>query len=333
MRIFIAFAFTTIIALSASPAPAAEPIGAAVVIVKQVTASLGADARTLQNSDNVHQDELIEVSADGLGELKLNDATKVALGPGSKLLLDKFVYDPNKSSGAIAVNLMAGTFRFITGVASKPSYVVRVPQASITVRGTIFDVYVQPDGVSWLLLLEGAVKICDERGQCRVLEEVGKLVRVTDTGIVEQPTRWAQLPDKTTEFDLAFPFVQRAPQVDPTNALTREAIVTQTEDSAKPSKKMPKRSSSDRKDDDSASVNRGSKGKNSGHRHRGHRRDYDDDYSEADSHHGHHDHHDDYEHDGGHRGGYGRHDHGHGHYEKYNDYGHGHHGGHHGDYD
>ena len=103
----------------------------------------------------------------------------MALGPGAKLMLDKFVYDGEKTKGTIAVNLVKGAFRFVTGVAAKPSYVVRVPQASITVRGTIFDVFVQDNGVSWLLLHEGAVTVCNERGKCRDLDEPGKLIRIT----------------------------------------------------------------------------------------------------------------------------------------------------------
>jgi len=75
----------------------------------------------------------------------------VALGPGSRLLLDKFVYDPQKGSGTIVLNLVKGAFRFVTGIASKPSYLIRVPNASITVRGTIFDIYIQENNVVWLL--------------------------------------------------------------------------------------------------------------------------------------------------------------------------------------
>lgn len=210
-------------ALTAASASAAEPIGAAVVVVNQVTAKLD-QMRTLQQGDGVHQNEMIEVATDASSELKLNDETKMALGPGAKLVLDKFVYDANEPKGSVVVNLAKGAFRFVTGVAAKPSYVVRVPQASITVRGTIFDVFVQDNGVSWLLLHEGAVTICNDRGRCRDLDEPGKLIRVTDVGDVGAPTRWAKLPQKTANFDNAFPFVEKKPQESPP-VLTRDDIV------------------------------------------------------------------------------------------------------------
>ena len=67
----------------------------------------------LIEGDGVSQDEVIAVGSDALSELVFKDETKLALGPGSQVKLDKFVYDPDKTSGSIAVNLLKGTFRFM----------------------------------------------------------------------------------------------------------------------------------------------------------------------------------------------------------------------------
>lgn len=224
MKLWKALPATIGLCFAPLPANAADPIGAAVVVVNQVTAAFNRDTRTLSQGDSVHQDEVIEVATDASSELKLNDDTKMALGPGAKLLLDKFVYDGEKTKGNIAVNLVKGAFRFVTGVAAKPSYVVRVPQASITVRGTIFDVFVTESGASWLLLHEGAVQVCNERGSCRVLDEPGKLIRINDDGDVTPPSRWNNLKQKTN-FDDAFPFVDKQPPKDSPPVLTRDAIL------------------------------------------------------------------------------------------------------------
>ncbi len=217
-----------------------EPIGATLSVINVVTAEFNRDTRTLQTGDDVRQNELIDVSQDASTELKLNDDTKLALGPGAKLLLDKFVYDGEKSAGAIGVDLVQGAFRFITGVAAKPSYVIKVPSASITVRGTIFDVYVADDDTSWVLLHEGAVLICNARGQCQDHVEPGKLIRVSDKGDVGAPVRWAGLDGSDgLDFDLAFPFVVKPPTIDPTPILTRDDIMRQAaiEPEKAPSKK------------------------------------------------------------------------------------------------
>ncbi len=210
---------------TAAEAVEARQIGAAVTVVNLVTAELDRDTRSLQVGDRVHEYENIEVGVDAKGELKLDDETKLALGPGSRLKLDKFVYDADKSDGSIVLDLVKGTFRFITGVAAKPTYVIRTPAASITVRGTIFDLYVQEDGMTWLLLHEGVVRVCGDRGNCRLIDEVGKLLRVIG-GDVGAPVKWASLPGKdSVPFDTAFPFVAAPPTIDPTPLLTRDVII------------------------------------------------------------------------------------------------------------
>ena len=209
----------------AAGAVKSRQIGAAVTVVNLVTAELDRDTRSLQVGDRVHEYENIAVGLDAKGELKLDDETKLALGPGSRLKLDKFVYDADKSDGSIVLDLVKGTFRFITGVAAKPTYVIRTPAASITVRGTIFDLYVEEDGMTWLLLHEGAVRVCGDRGNCRIIDEVGKLLRVIG-GDVGAPVKWAALPGKeAVPFDTAFPFVASPPTIDPTPILTRDVII------------------------------------------------------------------------------------------------------------
>ena len=168
---------------------------------------------------------MIEVSADGTGEIRLRDNTQLALGPGSRLLLDQFVYDPDVSGGAIVLQLVKGAFRFMTGIAAKPAYVIRTPTASITVRGTIFDVYVQSSGMSWLLLIEGAIEVCNARDDCRLHDEPGKLIRITPDGDVGNPVQLGGFPKDGEPFESAFPFVVTPPQFDSDPVFTPDDIV------------------------------------------------------------------------------------------------------------
>lgn len=208
-----------------------DTIGQAIAIKNDVTAAFANDRRLLAKDDPVRQEEVIEVGENSLGELKFKDDTKLALGPGSRMTLDKFVYDPEKTNGSIVVNLLKGTFRFITGLAEKPSYQIKTPSASISVRGTIFDVYIRPDGSTWLLLIEGAIEVCTPSGKCRVLDEPGKFIEVSEhrrkgkrasgSGgpggwTVGAPVKWAALPGRrSTPIETAFPFVPAAPSFDP----------------------------------------------------------------------------------------------------------------------
>lgn len=228
------FPAAALLLFSLSTPARAELIGATLKVVNQVTAQFNRDTRTLIEGDGVSQDEVIAVASDALSELVFKDETKLALGPGSQMKLDKFVYDPEKTSGSIAVNLLKGTFRFMTGVADKPTYVIRTPAASITVRGTIFDVYVLADGTTWLLLHEGAVAVRNQRGKCSLLNSPGHLIRVTASGEVGIPVNWDDMPGSNgVPFDRAFPFVGSPPSMDPRPVFTRDAVLTMPAASSK----------------------------------------------------------------------------------------------------
>ena len=200
-------------------------IGDARTIVSIVKADFDKEERELTIGDVVRQDEVIEVSNDGRGEFRLNDDTKLALGPGARMVLDKFVYDSDKKTGSIILDLTKGAFRFITGVASKPTYLIRTPNASITVRGTIFDMYVLPDDSAWLLLHEGAVEVTSTKNVCHVLDRPGQLIQVDSGGTVSKPINWKDMPDRdAADFDVAFPFVAETPQIEPVPTTTRDAV-------------------------------------------------------------------------------------------------------------
>ncbi len=154
--------------------------------------------------------------------MRLNDETKLAMGPGAKLKLDKFVYDPDKATGTVAVDLTKGAFRFITGLAKKNSYLIRSPSASISVRGTIFDVYVDANGTMWVLLHEGSIEICNAAGQCKTINDPCGMVRVGSAGELTDAATWNRQPAvREIDFETAFPFVVRPPQIDPAPRYTR----------------------------------------------------------------------------------------------------------------
>lgn len=224
---------------SAALAASGDTIGEAIEVINLVTADYSRDTRTLQPGNDVRQDEKIAVGSDGRSELEFADQTKIALGPGSELMLDKFVYDSEKNSGSIVMDFVSGTLRFITGVAQKPTYVIRTPNASITVRGTIFDVYTPPKGgPTYLLLHEGGVKVCNKKKSCRDNNKPGRLVRISKTGKIDNPTVWSVLEGKDgIPFDLAFPFVLNPPLIDPSPVFTKGDIVN----AALPKKYKPKK--------------------------------------------------------------------------------------------
>ena len=75
--------------INATHALAAEKVGEAVLIK---TAVLGGN-RPLVVKAPVHRDERIRTSNTGLGQFVFRDGTKLAVGWGSSVVIDKYVFD------------------------------------------------------------------------------------------------------------------------------------------------------------------------------------------------------------------------------------------------
>jgi hypothetical protein len=222
-RFLICFFFVAL--PTAALADPGDAIGSAVAVVNQVTGEFRQDLRKLSTGDDVVQEEVIAAGSDSIAELMLRDQTKLAIGPGARLTLDRFIYDPSKTSGAIVLNLIKGGFRFITGVAAKPFYAIRTPVAAITVRGTIFDVYIEEQGPVWLLLHEGSIRVCNTRGECQSLDDPCRVLRIGPDGDLQDPGTWNALPQtREVSFAAAFPFVVNPPSIDAAPIFSRDDI-------------------------------------------------------------------------------------------------------------
>ena len=61
----------------------------------------------------------------------------------SEVRLDRFVYNPDRSTGQVTVEASRGVFRFVTGSQDPKSYAIKTPIATIGVRGTEFHLLVR----------------------------------------------------------------------------------------------------------------------------------------------------------------------------------------------
>ena len=114
----------------------------------------------------VEMRDLIE-TLKGRTNIKFIDDTKVSVTEYSKLLIDEFVYNPEKKTGKLSLKAALGTIRYSSGKIAKNSrqnVKIKSPTASVSVRGTDFTVNVQEDGASSFLLLPST----DEAGKSYV---------------------------------------------------------------------------------------------------------------------------------------------------------------------
>jgi hypothetical protein len=120
-----------LLVLHSTTARTQEAIGSATSVKPQAEAN----TRTLSSGSSVYSKELVRTGDAGVADLRFHDNSNLSVGPKSSVRLDKFVYDPNKSAGGVAVEATRGSFRFVTGSQSKGSYQVKTPYGTLGIRG------------------------------------------------------------------------------------------------------------------------------------------------------------------------------------------------------
>jgi len=143
----------------ASPALAApDQVGLAVIVRNNVSEVEPTPAK-ITAGDDVVRDEIIQTMADSHAKVVLKDSTNLVLGPNSTLKLDRTVFTDATSVGDIAIKLTTGSFRFITGHSAKEAYAITTPIATLGIRGTVLDFFIQPL-TNQIVLKSGQSHVC-----------------------------------------------------------------------------------------------------------------------------------------------------------------------------
>ena len=192
-----ALAFAALVA----PALAApRNIGATQTANNQVSRELAGAAARLNAGDPVFRNEIVKTGRQSTAKLVFLDSTNLAVGPISRVVLDRFVYDGGESAQTVAVKLSKGLFRFTTGALDKNAYSVTTPTAAIGVRGTVLDISVNARATR-VTLREGRAIVCPvDKGaafeqlardcthgkgrhcKCTALDQPGQTVEVSRVG-------------------------------------------------------------------------------------------------------------------------------------------------------
>ena len=187
---------------AATPSVAAELIGKAVHIKTTVTGASG----ELAVNDPVFRDERIRTSRSGLGQFVFQDGTKLAVGWGSSVVIDRFVFDGSRSVKKLTVKAAKGTFRWISGNSKHAAYEILTPAGTIGVRGTVFDFYIGADGTTAVVLLGGSASFCGPGG-CRELTRRCDCVVASRNGGLTETRRVDRSIFKTLGNTKALPFL------------------------------------------------------------------------------------------------------------------------------
>jgi hypothetical protein len=149
-------------ALVGGAARAQQHIGSTAEAHNKVQRELSGASAPLTAGDPVFRDERVSTGDDSTAKLIFLDSTNLAIGPISRVTLDRFVYSGGQTGQELGVGLAKGVFRFTTGAFDKKAYTISTPTASIGVRGTVLDIDVRT-AQSRVTLVEGQALFCPRR--------------------------------------------------------------------------------------------------------------------------------------------------------------------------
>ena len=111
----------------------------------------GGAPRTLVLGNDVVFKERIDTSGEGLVQVLLVDGTTLTVGPGSRLIIDEYVYDPSSGTGKLVLDFARGAMRFVGGkLSKKEAAVIRTPPGALGIRGGIANFVLEGDQSCWV---------------------------------------------------------------------------------------------------------------------------------------------------------------------------------------
>jgi len=143
-------------------ARAQQNIGSTALAENNVSRELSGAAAPLNMGDPVFRNEAVSTGEASKAKLIFLDSTNLAIGPISRVTLDRFVYVGETNGQEMSVNLAKGVFRFTTGALDKNAYRISTPTATTGVRGTVLDIDVR-GAQSRVTLVEGQAIVCPRK--------------------------------------------------------------------------------------------------------------------------------------------------------------------------
>ena len=157
--------------LAAAPAEA-EKVGVAAAVNPDAFSSLsGAPQSQLNIGKSIFYNERINTTGSGLVQVLLVDGSTFTVGPGSDLVIDRFVYNPKKQTGQVVATFSKGVVRYVGGKISKndAGVTIKTPTGALAIRGGM----VQGNGKVWSFLYGTAMSFTGKNGQTYTVYQPG----------------------------------------------------------------------------------------------------------------------------------------------------------------
>lgn len=122
------------------------PIGTAKTGKGDVVVIRSGEEILIQIGDRLYQNDVIRTGADSSVGIIFEDNTILSLGPKSEIVIDEYVFVPQKGMMSMVTRMLKGTACYLSGIIgrqSPESVKFQTPDATIGIRGTQFLVKVE----------------------------------------------------------------------------------------------------------------------------------------------------------------------------------------------
>ena len=128
---------------SLSVSHAGQQIGVAAAVDQNAHSTLpNGKYRTMRLGNNIYYNEKIATEGVGIVQLLFSDGSTIMVGANSSLVIDQYIYDPNKGTGKLAISFGKGVMRFIGGKISKNKngVTIRTSVGTAGIRGGMANI-------------------------------------------------------------------------------------------------------------------------------------------------------------------------------------------------
>lgn len=172
----LAFALT-------APAHAADSVGAASSLrPKASQAQKSVPAADIALNAAIYQNATLATAPQGALEVTFLDKSKLSMGGGSNIVVDKYVYDGSAGAGEQVLKYTKGAFRFISGTIPKDKVKIETPSVTIGIRGTTIRTLVTDDGTTTVGLDHGEAYVTSKQTGQSVTLQPGEKVTIKPNG-------------------------------------------------------------------------------------------------------------------------------------------------------
>lgn len=150
MRYLFCLIFLLILLPLPALATAPAPVGTVIGMEGQAWAATDGTRRGLRLQAKVHAGEELLTGDNSKLQILFNDDSILSLGSQSSMVIDRYVYDPDRAvNSGLVQRMQRGTFRTVTGRIAEQNpenFEIQSPLAVIGIRGTDIVGMINPDG-------------------------------------------------------------------------------------------------------------------------------------------------------------------------------------------